>query len=304
MKRVLKRLGALLMAAVITVSATEVSVKAETNRQGITVEDHKLPTQVQMENVDITFQIVNQWENGYQAEVTLKNTGVEVVKSWEMDFVCKDTITDIWNAKVLQNNSSLCTVEALAYNGEIKPSESVSFGYRAEGSSCTGEVLSLRTVKDGNKTEIVGPSIFEYDTFRVEFQIKNEWEENCNAIIRIENISDATIENWSLSCVTEDSISNVYDATLCLENGSYIFKNKGYNQDILPGEVVEFGFDMYYGEELDVPDGYVMTYSEKDVDKEAYLFENVYCLDYNFASLLLVLIIIYKEIQYYKKDDS
>ena len=36
----------------------------------------------------------------------------------------------------------------------------------------------------------------------------------------------------------------------------------------------------------------------------AYLFKNVYCLDYNFASLLLVLIIIYKEIQYYKKDEK
>jgi hypothetical protein len=49
----------------------------------------------------------------------------------------------------------------------------------------------------------------------ITFQIVNQWEENCNAIIRIENISDSTIENWSLSCVTGDSISNVYDATLC-----------------------------------------------------------------------------------------
>ena len=35
-----------------------------------------------------------------------------------------------------------------------------------------------------------------------------------------------------------------------------------------------------------------------------YLLIDVFCIDYNFATLLLVLIIIYKEIKYYKKDNN
>ena len=59
MKKVLKRLGALMMAVMIAISTMEVSVKAETNLQENGVEAHKLPIYEQKENVDITFKVMN-----------------------------------------------------------------------------------------------------------------------------------------------------------------------------------------------------------------------------------------------------
>lgn len=93
-----------------------------------------------------------------------------------MDFASEDKITEIWNANVLQTNIDVCTVRSLDYNGEIKPDSSVSFGYRAEGSICTGEMFALRIMKDSMKTGNEGPFIFENNNFRVEFKIKNGYE--------------------------------------------------------------------------------------------------------------------------------
>ncbi len=278
MKGKLTKLYALIMSLVILITMIDLSVYAEGNVPNINGEAQALPFVVQEGNLEIQFTVVNEWENGYQSEIILKNLSEEVFCDWKLSFRTSDKITNIWNCNILENDNNICSVNALSYNNEIKPNESVSIGYCAEGNKRTVtnlEFTSLQNNDDNENVEEQGTYRYEYSTYVVEYCIKDKWEEKCNATIKITNKSDVAIENWKLVCLSDDEITNVYDATISNESGTYIFKNMGYNQDILSGQWVEFGFDVNYGAALDVPEEFVITSSN---------YQSINTADYSFVN--------------------
>jgi len=278
MKRKLRKLYALIMSCVILLTMTDMNAYAEGNVTSITVEEHVLPFTVKEGDIEIQFNIVNEWESGYQCDVILKNLGEEVYSDWILNFSISDKITDIWNCNILQNDNNLCSVKSLSYNNEIKPNEGATIGFCAEGNKCTiknVEIISRYNEENSDNYEEQGIYKYEYTTYDVEYCIKDKWEEWCNATIKITNKDDIAIENWKLVCFSDDEIVNAYDATVSNENGTYTFKNIGYNQDIMPGQSVEFGFDVNYGEVLDVPDAFVITQSEYHIMNDGYGFVNI-----------------------------
>ena len=98
-------------------------------------------------------------------------------------------------------------------------------------------VNALDTDESSNKSDV-----FEGNGYKVYFVVTDSWNEGYNALIKIENTSETHIDNWSLSFVYDSEISNFWNATLCShEENNYIVKNVGWNQDIAPGQIVEFG---------------------------------------------------------------
>lgn len=68
------------------------------------------------------------------------------------------------------------------------------------------------------------------------------WDGGYNASVEIENISDATLQNWYIQFESEAGITNIWNAEIVsVENSRYIVKNAGWNSDIPVGGSIQFG---------------------------------------------------------------
>ena len=131
-----------------------------------------------------------------------------------------------------------------------------------------------KTEKGVLESELSGePYIFDYDSFRVEWNVVSHWGGACNVSVSLTNKSDETIHNWNLSFLSEDEIINPYNARITSEGSDgnkWTFKNLEYNQDIRSGESIQFGFQINYGERIDIPFSYSIDSSEKKVSDADY----------------------------------
>lgn len=117
---------------------------------------------------------------------------------------------------------------------------------------------------------VTNVSVYEGENFRVTFSLTSYWECGFNANVRIENTGTETIENWSLGLDYPGAISHVWNAEVIVgENGHYIVKNAGWNQDIPVGGSVEFGIgerEDFYG----FPTNYELIGKLSDISIEDY----------------------------------
>ena len=229
MRRRIKRCFAILLAWVICISTFNVNVLAKETviSMGNTVSTgdstvlskKELPFCEKYGNVNIEFNVVNKWENGYQCEILLTNVGDKNIDDWQINFFTSDTITNVWNGSMLKTEEGSYSIVSTEYNGEIAPQGSILLGYCAEGGSLDVGELRINVTSEENidSTDIYAgmePYIYNYASFTVEYYIRNVWEENCNAYIKLINTSDKDIENWKLIWETEDIISNVDTAEM------------------------------------------------------------------------------------------
>ncbi len=79
-----------------------------------------------------TYSISSDWGNGFNANVTITNTGTTATKSWKVTWTWggNQTITNMWNATDTQTGTAVTAVNA-AYNNVIAPGASTSFGFGA-----------------------------------------------------------------------------------------------------------------------------------------------------------------------------
>ena len=73
----------------------------------------------------VTYDIVNQWNTGFQAAITITNTGTVAWTQWTLQwtFPGNQQITGLWNGSYSPSNSGV-TVNSLSYNGTIPGSGS------------------------------------------------------------------------------------------------------------------------------------------------------------------------------------
>ena len=83
------------------------------------------------------------------------------------------------------------------------------------------------------------------EDYIISFDKIDSWEDGYNAILRIENKSNEIIENWDCIFEYDGKINAIWNATQTSKVGNkYILHNAGWNQDILPGRVVEIGISI------------------------------------------------------------
>ena len=80
----------------------------------------------------VTYTVTNQWNTGFQGDVSIKNTGPTAVNGWTLSwaFANGQTITQLWNATYTQTGSTV-TAASLTWNAAIASGSSVSFGFTA-----------------------------------------------------------------------------------------------------------------------------------------------------------------------------
>jgi beta-glucosidase len=89
--------------------------------------------------------VTNTWSGGYQADVTVRNTGTTALTGWAASWdLGTRTVTNVWNG-TLTTSGGRATVRNTPWNGTVPAGGTVTFGYTANGSAdglpvpaCTG----------------------------------------------------------------------------------------------------------------------------------------------------------------------
>ncbi|MEU8364380.1 cellulose binding domain-containing protein [Nonomuraea sp. NPDC048882] len=83
-----------------------------------------------------TYQRTGQWQGGFQAEVTVTNTGPSPISAWTVAWTFADgqRITQLWGGTLSANGSSV-TVRNAGWNGQLAPGAATTFGFLASWTS-------------------------------------------------------------------------------------------------------------------------------------------------------------------------
>ncbi|MGX7828651.1 cellulase family glycosylhydrolase [Actinokineospora sp. 24-640] len=80
----------------------------------------------------VTYRVTNQWQGGFQGDITVRNTGTAAVSGWALrwSFANGQTVSQAWNATASQSGTQV-TATNVAWNGGIAPGGSTGFGFIA-----------------------------------------------------------------------------------------------------------------------------------------------------------------------------
>lgn len=86
-------------------------------------------------------------------------------------------------------------------------------------------------------------SVYEKEGYTVEFSITKQWKNGYSGKVRIYNTGNELIQNWYTGFDYSGELINIWNGcTYYNEDGQYVIKNNGWNQDIPANGFVEFGF--------------------------------------------------------------
>ncbi|GGL02608.1 chitin-binding protein [Sphaerisporangium melleum] len=82
-----------------------------------------------------TFATLGNWGNGYQGEVTVRNSGSSAISGWTVRWTLPSgtTVNSLWNGSYTVSGSQIAVKNA-AHNGSLGSGASTTFGYVAQGS--------------------------------------------------------------------------------------------------------------------------------------------------------------------------
>nr|WP_230395204.1 cellulose binding domain-containing protein [Plantactinospora alkalitolerans] len=80
----------------------------------------------------VTYAITGQWPDGFQGDVTIRNTGTAPVNGWSLrwSFANGQQLNQAWSASYTQSGSQV-TATNVSWNGSISPGGATSFGFIA-----------------------------------------------------------------------------------------------------------------------------------------------------------------------------
>lgn len=207
---------------------------------------------------DVAFVVTSVYEGAFNGEITVTNTGTEVIRDWAMSFTFAHEIQNIWNATVLSRTGNSYVVKNYDWNADIKPGESVSFGFVAKSD---GTIIPPETFAFVMKEEAVAP-----ETFAVEVLSYSDWGTGCNGAMIVKNLTGEKLENWQLSFDYNREIVSISNAIIVSnENGHYVVRNAEYNADIAEGASVHIGFVAGEGDAAESPKNFAMVQTVADV---------------------------------------
>ncbi|MDG2383479.1 MAG: glycosyl hydrolase family 18 protein [Pirellulaceae bacterium] len=91
------------------------------------------PTNTQASPLQISFAKDASWYNGFNANVTISNSGSNPVNGWVLEFTFDGEISSIWNATILSRQGNRYMIQSADWNSNIPSNGEVSFGFTASG---------------------------------------------------------------------------------------------------------------------------------------------------------------------------
>ncbi|WP_412102923.1 lytic polysaccharide monooxygenase [Plantactinospora sp. KLBMP9567] len=90
-----------------------------------------------------TYRSTGSWSGGFQAEVTVRNSGTATLGGWTAGWTWAngETIGSLWNGTHTQSGSTV-TVRNVAHNGSLAPGASATFGFVGSGNTSGAPTLT------------------------------------------------------------------------------------------------------------------------------------------------------------------
>lgn len=205
------------------------------------------------DNFQVTFEINDKWDNNFNGNIIIKNTGDKTIENWTLKFVMDAEITNMWNANVLKSEEGNYLITNAEWNNDIEPNQEVSFGFTG---TYSGEFVFPNQYSILGAEEKVSKKNYE-----VNCKINDKWDDGYTGNIEITNLSDKEIEDWKLAFDMDKDIENVWNAKIISsEDNKYVLENAGHNANIKCGQSVSFGFEaVTTGAQVSIPENYELS---------------------------------------------
>jgi hypothetical protein len=94
---------------------------------------------------EATYKVTNQWQGGFQADVTVRNTGTTAWSGWQAGWTFPDgqRVTQGWNATYAQSGTDV-TVAPAGWNTRVEPGGTVAFGFTGSWSGTNRPPTTVR----------------------------------------------------------------------------------------------------------------------------------------------------------------
>lgn len=186
------------------------------------------------ENYRVEFVIDNRWASGYNATISIYNTGDTKIENWTVAFPLNESIDTIWNAEIAESYDDYYVIKNAGWNQDIPVGGSISFGITSY--EAFGTYPSYYTLL-GNEIEI------KSGDYSVQYEIVEDWGAGYKARVIITNNRSTVLEDWRLQFDYGDNIANIWDAVILMrENEHYIIGGDTYSQNIPAKESITFEF--------------------------------------------------------------
>ena len=200
------------------------------------------------QDYDVTYKITSQWGNAFNADVSIKNTGNNVIDNWAIGFAFPYEITNIWNGVNITefDESDICIIKNAGYNQDIPVGKSITFGFTASCSDIPFIPSSFILLMELDDVPC--------EAYQVDFKVINDWGQAFNGEILIKNTSNEVIEDWIIEMDFPYEIVSFFEGEIIKSTDNhYIINNAGYNANIKPGETLKLGFSGEPGNVLNPP---------------------------------------------------
>lgn len=223
------------------------------------------------ESIEVTYHITSKWDRHYNVDVTLQNITGDRIDDWELCFLFSDKIENIWNAKITDKKEGEWVVIRNAdWNQDIAADGTVTFGMTVcyEGEIELPEDFYLTRDKvEADKKD-----------YSVEYTEYGKWDDHVNGKITITNLGSDRIEDWKFTYHVKNKIKsfeNIWNAELVnlYEHKMVQVDNATYNQNIEPGQSVEFGFIITCEGDMEIEDFTLYKMCEVEYEEGEYPYE-------------------------------
>lgn len=184
---------------------------------------------------DVSFEVIDSWNSGYNAVVRIENISEDVLDNWILSFEYDGEISSIWNAQIVSHVGNEYIIKNVGWNQDILPGQTIEFGVGGQ------EDFGVPPVKYALISHL---KEHEKEDFDIGYQIASEWDSGFTAYMSVMNYTDYTIEDWIIEFDYDAEITDIWDAEIVSHKGShYIVKNNSYNGNIVREQNVTFGFN-------------------------------------------------------------
>ena len=180
----------------------------------------------------VKYEVHSVWSDHCNVNVTLTNTDADSIKNWALKYDTKGSIENIWNGVVYDSDENSSIIKNAGYNYEVKPGDSVSYGYTVAGTVDFPESISLctRSVEYGA------------DEYTVTLNVDNDWDTGFTGTINVTATGDKPVEAWTLGFDADFELTSVQNGCIVSsDNNSYTVESSYINAFIQPGETRSFG---------------------------------------------------------------
>ena len=203
------------------------------------------------------FNVDSSWNNGFQADITITDTGSTPINNWVLQFNFTPTITQIWNGVIASHGGTQYVIQNAGYNSTIAPGQSVNFGFLGTPGGVppapTNYVLNGSPIN----AKPIPPS---NPSASITFADADDWGTGFTGNITITNTGSTAIIGWTLSFDFAVSITSIWNASIVSHNGNqYVIEDAGYDALILPGQSVTIGFNASPGKPKSGPTNYLLN---------------------------------------------